>query len=624
MIRSLKAFFIIFFIVFNSSILLAQDAQPVDSLFFRSITLYEQENYTEALQVLELLNDIYPDHVRTTAALLMEGKTLYKLQRYEQAQELFHRFISQFPGSHYLDDAYYGLGSVYYRRGLYQDAVIQFLKVVDAVGDTRLQVNAAKHASEIMDNYMNEEDLQTLLGMVSGEKAKAAVTIRLARHEMEQQQYQAAKNNLENFLNTYPKSPYVDQVKKLLDEAIVLGEGTLKVGVILPITGTYSEQGKALFEGIRYATDLHNTEGEGTRIELVVRDSEGSIIKSIKMAQELCRDEEILTIIGELQSDITATIAAVAQENGVVLLAPTATANGIASIGSYIFQVNNDLHVRGKTLAEYAITALGMQQFAVLTTPDEYGESMRNAFIETVNRLGKEIISDTYYYEGAEDKNTYFDAQFRTIREAGIQKMIDDSLIIIVSEEEYEEILEPQHGDTLYVKQSFSELVDSTALAVTSIDGLFLPVYREDLPYVIPKIASQNIMTRVLGGATWHDPDLLEEQKKYIDEAYIDGVIFLSDYFINPSDYAFYRFRDAYRSKMGKTPERMEVYGVDTVNLLLSIVGEKSLPRQEIREQLAQSKPFTGMRGTISLNEDRINTSIRILQYRGNDILQIR
>ncbi len=624
MIRSLKTFLIIFFVVLNSSMLLGQDAQPVDSLFFRSITLYEQGNYAEALQVLELLNDIYPDHVRTTAALLMQGKTLYKLQRYEQAQELFHRFINQFPGSHYLDDAYYGLGSVYYRRGLYQDAVIQFLNVVDIEGNAQLQVNAAKLSREIMDYYMNEEDLQSLLIKVSGEKAKAAVIIRLASLEMERQQYQAAINNLENFLNTYPKSPYVDQVEKLLDEAIQLGEGTLKVGIILPLTGTYSEQGKALLEGIRYAIDLHNTEGEGTRVELVIRDSEGSIINSIKMAQELCKDEEILTIIGELQSDITATIAAVAQENGVVLLAPTATANGIASIGPYIFQMNNDLYIRGETLAEYAMKVLGLQQFAVLTTPDEYGKSMRDAFIETVNQLGGEIISDTYYYEGAEDKNSYFDTQFTTIREAGIQKMIDDSLIIIVSEEEYEEILEPQHGDTLYVKQSFSELVDSTALAVTSIDGLFLPVYREDLPYVIPKIASQNIMTRILGGATWHDPDLLEEQKKYIDETYIDGTIFLSDYFINPSDYAFYRFRDAYRSKMGKTPEKIEVYGVDTANFLLSIVGEKSLPRQEIREQLAQSKPFIGMRGTISLNEERINTSICILQYRGNDILQIK
>ncbi|MBN2031227.1 penicillin-binding protein activator [bacterium] len=623
--RNVKGFCIIFLVVFfNSAFLLGQDAQPVDSLFFRSIDFYQRGNYTEALQVLDLLNDIYPDHKRTTAALLMEGKTLYKLQRYQQAEDMFHRFINQFPGSHYLDDAYYGLGSVYYRRKLYRDAVIQFLNVIDTEGDTQLQVKAAKLSREIMDYYMHEEDLRSLLSSVSGEKAKAAVIVRLANREMEQQQYQAAINNLENFLNTYPKSPYVDQVKKLLDEAIVLGEGTSKVGVILPLTGAFSEQGKALLEGIRYAIDLHNAEGEGTQVELVIRDSEGSIIRSIKMAQELCKDEEILTIIGELQSDITATIAAVAQENGVVLLAPTATANGIASIGPYIFQVNNDLHSRGKTLAEYAMTVLNLQQFAILTTPDEYGKSMRDAFVETVNRLGGEIISDTYYYEGAEDKNTYFDAQFRTIREAGIQKMIDDSLLIIVSEKEYEEILEPQHGDTLYVKQSFFELVDSTELAVTSIGGLFLPVYREDLPFVIPKIASQNIITHILGGATWHDPDLLEEQKKYVDEAYIDGVIFLSDYFINPSDYTFYRFRDAYRSKTGKTPEKMEVYGVDTANLFLSIVGEKSLPRQEIREQLAQSKPFTGMRGTISLNEERVNTSICILQYRGNDILQIK
>lgn len=625
MLRFRIWFFIIFLItILKPNRIFCQDSQAADSLFFRSVTAYRQSDYTEALQILDLLNEIYPGHLRTTAALLMKGKTLYKLRRYQQAENVFNNLINQFPGSHYVDDAYFGLGTVFYRRNRYQDAVIQFLNVVDAEGDTRLQVTAAKLSSEIMDNCMNEEDLRTLLDMVSGEKARAAVTIRLARRGMAQQHYQTTKNLLESFLNTYPKSPYVDQVKKLLDQAYILGESTLKVGVILPITGGFSEQGRALLEGIQYAVDMHNASGEGTQIDLVIRDSRSSIIQSIKMAQELCNNEEILTIIGELESDITAAIAAVAQENGVVLLAPTATANGIASIGSYIFQINNDLSVRGKTLAEYAMTVLGLKTFAVLTTPDEYGRSMRDSFVETVNQLGGEIISDTYYYEGAEDKNTYFDTQFRTIRQAGIQKMIDDSLIVIVTEEEYETILEPRQGDTLYVKQSYFELVDSTELAVTSIDGLFLPVYREDLEFVIPKIASQNILARVLGGATWYDTDILEEQKKYVDQTYIDDIIFLSDFYVNPSDYTFYRFEDDYQKKMGREPDKMEVYGYDTVNLLLSVVGEKSLPRQDIREQLSQLKPFSGMRGTISFNDDRVNSSIRILQYRGDNILQIK
>ncbi|MCJ7813470.1 tetratricopeptide repeat protein, partial [bacterium] len=248
MVRSLKWFLIgIFFIFLKPNLLLGEEVQAVDSLFFRSVSAYQQGDYTEALQLLELLNEVYPGHVRTTATYLMQGKTLYKLHRYQVALDIYNKIIDQFPGSHYVDDAYYGLGTVFYRRKMYQDAVIQFLKIVDAEWDTRLQVPAAKISSDIMDYFMNEEDLQALLDMVSGEKARAAVTIRLARRGLTQRHYQATKNLLESFLNTYPKSPYVDQVKKLLDQAYLLGEATLKVGVILPVT---NEEGKALLEGI--------------------------------------------------------------------------------------------------------------------------------------------------------------------------------------------------------------------------------------------------------------------------------------------------------------------------------------------------------------------------------------
>ncbi len=603
MVRLLKWFLIgIFFIILEPSILLSEEVQAVDSLFFRSVSAYQQGDYAEALQLLELLNEVYPGHARTTATYLMQGKTLYKLHRYQEAQDIYNKIINQFPGSYYVDDAYYGLGTVFYRRQMYQDAVVQFLKIVDAEWDARLQVPAAQISSDIMDYLMNEEDLRALLDMVSGEKARAAVTIRLARRGLTQRHYQATKNLLESFLNTYPRSPYVDQVKKLLDQAYLLGETTFKVGVILPVA---DEDGKALLEGIQYAIDLHNAERKGTQVELVIRDSGTDIIQSIKMAQELCHDEEILTIIGGLESDITAAIAAVAQENGVVLLAPTATANDITSIGPAIFQLNNNLRVRSETLAEYAVTVLGLKRFAVLTTPDEYGKSMRDTFVETVNRLGGEIIFDKWYFEGAEDKNVYFETQFKAIREAGIKQMF-------------------QENNRRYINVSISDLVDSTEIPVTSIDGLFLPVYQDDLPYVIPQIASQNISAHVFGGATWHDIDMLEEQQKYIDQNYIDGVIFLSDYYINPSDYSYYLFRDAYQRKMGKFPEKMEVYGYDTANLLLSVVGEKSLPRQEIRNSLSQAKPFTGMRGVISFNEERVNTFVHILQYRGGTILQIK
>ncbi len=263
------------------------------------------------------------------------------------------------------------------------------------------------------------------------------------------------------------------------------------MGVILPLTGPLSEQGKGLLEGVQYAVDRHN-EGDGAKVEVVVRDSEGRILRAIKAAQELCGDEEILAIIGELGSDLTAAIGAVTQEKGIVLLAPTATEDGLTSLGNYVFQLNGNLSIRGEALAEYAVIDQGLKRFGVLAPADRYGKAMRDAFVQTVNRVGGEVLVEKWYFE--EDKD--LGPQFKAIREEGIKRMIADSVLVILPEEEYEEEYTEQ-GEVLYVKQTIPQLVDSTELAVTSIDGIFLPVYGEDLPYVVPQLAFYNIDARM-------------------------------------------------------------------------------------------------------------------------------
>ena len=606
-------------------------AQEVDSLFFRGITAYRAGRYGEALQTLELLDRVYSRHARTTGSLLMQGKSLYKLKDYRKALDVFKKLLQEYPESQYHDDALYGMATVYYRLSLYKEAARKFLEVVESGGDTRLLRKAAKYSSEIMDYRMGEENLDELLEEVSGEKGKAAVTVRLAEREIDKQHFQTAKNILQDFIGSYPNSSFLARMEELFRRAERLGKDVLKIGVILPLTGTVSEQGKGLLEGIQYAVDSHNR-GEGTTVELVIRDSENRILRAIQAAQELCENMEIMAIIGELESDITAAIAAVARENSIVLLAPTATLDDVTSIGPTIFQVNGSLKVRAEVLAEYAVSGLGLKRFAVLAPADGYGQPMRDSFVQTVNRLGGEILVEKWYFEGAQDLGP----QFKAIREAGIARMIEDSLIVILPEEEFDELKELEEledlealealyeekslkKDVLYVKQSVTELVDSTGLAVTSIDGIFLPVYSDDLPYVMPQLAFYNLGARFFGGAYWNDIEVLEANQRYID-----GVVFLSDFYETPSDFRYYRFRDEYRNATGKTPEKMEVYGYDTANLLLEVVRERSLPREQIRDRLLEVRPFDGIRGSISFNDERVNTALHLLQFRSGRIYQIK
>jgi len=176
-----------------------QDIQAVDSLFFRGVNTYRNQQYRDADQIFELINRIYPNHHRESAVLLMQGKCSYKLNAYRRALNQFTTVCEQYSESPYVDDAKYGMGNAYYRLNQYTNAVKKYLEIVEESRDTRLQKKAAKLASDIMDYRMSQKLLEDLSKAIKGEKAQAAVSLRLAKIEMDNQHYQTAKRRLQQF-----------------------------------------------------------------------------------------------------------------------------------------------------------------------------------------------------------------------------------------------------------------------------------------------------------------------------------------------------------------------------------------------------------------------------------------
>jgi ABC-type branched-subunit amino acid transport system substrate-binding protein len=597
----------------------AQDVQVVDSLFYRGVAAFQKGQYNETLKFLDMLDQVYPNHPRTTAAFLLKAKVAFQQKRYQSALKTYQQLIREFPGSQYVDDAIYGVATIYYQMELYEKSVILLLDLLDRSSDTRLQKKAAQSSIDIMNAHMTVGELSQLIEKVGGARGKAAITLRLAQRAMDNKHYQQARQTLGDFIKRYPDNPYLEQLRKLRVRAEQLGHGILKCGVILPLTGAMAEPGKEMLEGIQFAVDRHN-EGTGASVEIIVRDSGSRILQAVRAMQELCGNREIVAIIGELESDITAAIAAVAQEYGIPLLAPTATVDGLTGIGNCIFQLNGGLSARGEMLAEYALRNLGLRRFAVLAPADDYGKPMRDSFVRKIEETGGEILIEKWYFEGAEELGSYLGTQLKGIREEGLKRMLKDSVVVQITEEEMEALEErglPEQP--IYTTQDFPGLVDSTSLAVTSIDGFFLPVFHEHLQYVAPQLAYNNFRTVFLGGVPWNDPEFLDEHRNYVD-----GVYFLSDFYPDPFDSRYFRLRDNYRRTTGKDLENMTIFGYDAMGLLLHVAGEKALPREQIRDRMTGIKDFQGIRGSVTFNKDRVNVDMHLLQYLDGKLIWIK
>jgi len=110
----------------------------------------------------------------------------------------------------------------------------------------------------------------------------------------------------------------------------LVSEETIKIGLTFPITGTASEIGNQMMNGMQMAVDEINSRGgiNGRDIELIIVDNETDLEKTKKDFLEIEETHAPLMYISSLSSLSTA-ISPLAEENEVVLIAIGATAPDI-------------------------------------------------------------------------------------------------------------------------------------------------------------------------------------------------------------------------------------------------------------------------------------------------------
>lgn len=559
--------------------------------FRQALLQYRLKDYKAAFVGFEPLANSRALHQRVTASLLMTGKSLYRLERYADAIPYFDKLIDLFTQSKYVDDAYYAKALCNYRLGNLSAAVTNALQAADWSSDAVLVSRSKRLANLVLRSDLSLSAMRRLLRAATGEHSSALVTIALARKELSEGSREKAISLLRAYKRKYNSKQYLPQIDQLLNEAEGSEGRPLKVGVILPLTGYYAEEGRGVLRGIQFA-QTHGA-NDHAPIELEIWDSESNMVKAIHGVNKLVRRDHVHVIVGELESEITAGIGALSSLKKVPLIGPTATENQVSTVGKWVFQLNSSLEIKGAVLAEYAFNSLGLRTFATLAPADEYGQEMTNSFTSKIDQLGGRIIAQSWYYADSEDLN--LSRQFKNIRAASFA--FDSTDVESLIEEA------KAKGDELEEKD----------IPVHSVDGIFFPVYSEDIPYIAPQFALSNIRAQVLGGEYW---DALEILKAPQVEPYINGAIFVSDYFPDESSRHFRNFRNDFRLKMKTTPERWEAFGYDALNILKEVVKSGGISRQAINRNLSALSGYKGIKGNISFKgNNRVNSEVNLLQF---------
>jgi branched-chain amino acid transport system substrate-binding protein len=270
----------------------------------------------------------------------------------------------------------------------------------------------------------------------------------------------------------------------------------------------------------------------------------------------------------------------------------------VAAVGATVFQLNSNLERKGEALAQYAFEILGLRTFATLAPADEYGQQMTNSFTSKIDQLGGRIIAQGWYYGNPEDLGR----QFKAIREAAFAFDSTDVAALLKAAGE--------KGQNL----------DERDIPVQSIDGVFFPIYADHIKYVAPQFALNNIRAQILGGEYWDNLEALQAPQV---QRYVDGVVFVSDYFPDEQNSKFRDFRAEFRLQMKRTPERWEAFGYDAFNLLAEIVKSGAKSSQQIGAALNELSAYEGVKGKIAFKgNNRVNKEVNFLQFLNGRIIK--
>lgn len=169
---------------------------------------------------------------------------------------------------------------------------------------------------------------------------------------------------------------------------------TIKIGLIGPMTGNNAAYGNAMLEGAELTVSEINAAGGilGKQVELVSADDRGDPTECMNAFNTMVA-EGIKYVIGSATSGATSAITSMANEEGVILISPSATADDITTEDDYVFRACFKDSLQGDIAAAY-VESLGITKVGtIMCSADTYSKGLVDSFTSACKERGIEVAA---------------------------------------------------------------------------------------------------------------------------------------------------------------------------------------------------------------------------------------
>jgi branched-chain amino acid transport system substrate-binding protein len=170
-------------------------------------------------------------------------------------------------------------------------------------------------------------------------------------------------------------------------------QDSVKVGLILPLTGQQASTGRQIEAAARLFMQQNGASVAGKTLELIVKDDTGSPDVSKRLAQELIVNDKVAFVAGFGLTPIALAVAPLATQAKVPEIVMAAGTSSITEASPYIVRTSFTLPQSTVPMAEWALKN-GIKKAVTLVSNYGPGLDAEKAFTETITKGGGSILDN--------------------------------------------------------------------------------------------------------------------------------------------------------------------------------------------------------------------------------------
>jgi branched-chain amino acid transport system substrate-binding protein len=343
----------------------------------------------------------------------------------------------------------------------------------------------------------------------------------------------------------------------LFTTLVILGCGggdkgdEILIGEFGSLTGTTATFGQSTHHGLELAVEETNNAGGvlGKKIRLLVEDDQSKPEEAATAVTKLITRDNVKAIIGEVASSRSLAAAPICQQFKIPMVSPASTNPEVTKKGDFIFRVCYIDPFQGEMLARFMYNSLGFKKAVILKdVKNDYSVGLAQYFRQTFESLGGTVVAEQAYSEGDSD----FKAQL-------------------------------------------------TALKAAEPEAMFVPGYYIEGALIVKQARELNMTMPIVGGDGWDSSKLLEVGGQAMNNTY-----FSTHYSTDDTAAAVRSFVTKYSARFNERPDAMAALGYDAGLILFDAIRRAgNTDGTAIRDALAATSDFTGVTGSITIDERR-------------------